>query len=154
MRIYHPENERLKRLYLQHLKHRRGASEASLDRIVAAIDRYQRLTQGKPFRKFHREQVVAFKRTYDGEKNTKTGKALGASTRRAELHALKGFFLWLSDQPGFKRRITYGDAEYFNLDNRSRALANDFRNELAWNGIACSMSSTGNCYDCEYAIAA
>jgi integrase len=39
------------------------------------------------------------------------------------LAALKAFFLWLSGQPGFKSRLTYSDADYFNLSAKETAIA-------------------------------
>ena len=40
-RNHHPDNERIKRRYLIHLKEARGFSEQSLDQVAAAIDEYQ-----------------------------------------------------------------------------------------------------------------
>jgi integrase len=61
--------------------------------------------------------------------NARTGKALSASTVHATLAALKAFFDWLADQPGYASRIKYADAEYFNApDNLSRiATARRFK---------------------------
>jgi integrase/recombinase XerD len=121
---YNPENERLKRRYLQYIKEAKRQGQVSVDRIAASIDRFQSHTKIKPFRKFHIEQAIAFKRNLDDAKNARTGKPLSASAKRATLAALKAFFIWLADQPGFRSRISYSDCEYFNLDNRSTALSN------------------------------
>jgi site-specific recombinase XerD len=61
--------------------------------------------------------------------NVRTGKPLSASTVHAMLAALKAFFVWLADQPGYASRIKYSDAEYFNVpDNLSRtATARRFK---------------------------
>src|SRR5208283_6138201 len=61
--------------------------------------------------------------------NARTGKALAASSVHATLGALKAFFVWLADQPGYASRIKYADAEYFNApDNLSRiATARRFK---------------------------
>ena len=61
--------------------------------------------------------------------NARTGKPLSASTVHAMLAALKAFFVWLADQPGYASRIKYADAEYFNApDNLSRiATARRFK---------------------------
>ena len=48
---------------------------------------------------------------------------MSASSKRAKLTALKVFFIWLADQPGFRSRISYSDCEYFYLDNRNTALS-------------------------------
>lgn len=124
MQKVHPENERLKRRYLQRVRYAKGKSETSIDQIAAAIDRFQAHTSGKPFRKFHIEQVISFKQALEKETNQRTGKPLAATTRRSILLALKAFFEWLADLPGFGRRITYSDCEYFRPDNRTTALSN------------------------------
>ena len=39
------------------------------------------------------------------------------------LAALRAFFLWLAGQQGFKSRISYSDADYFNLSAKDTAVA-------------------------------
>ena len=39
-------------------------------------------------------------------------------------------------------------------DRGGQYTSDDFRGELAKHGIECSMSSSGNCYDCDYVAAA
>src|SRR5262249_36828806 len=41
----------------------------------------------------------------------------------ATLTALKRFFVWLAGQPGYKSRIAYSDAEYFNLSAKETRIA-------------------------------
>jgi integrase/recombinase XerD len=36
---------------------------------------------------------------------------------------LKGFFQWLAGQPGYRSRIQYSDAEYFNLSDKESRIA-------------------------------
>lgn len=127
MRAFHPENERLKRAYMQHVHLASRKGQASMDRIAASIDRYQHQTKGKPFRKTHVEQIVAFRHKLDTERNERTGAPISASTKRQVLHDLRGFFHWLADQPGFRSRITHSVADFFNADNRTLALANQSR---------------------------
>ena len=42
--------------------------------------------------------------------------------------ALKSFFQWLAGQPGFKSRISYADADYFNLSDKAIRVATAHRN--------------------------
>jgi len=37
--------------------------------------------------------------------------------------ALKRFFVWLAGQPGYKSRISYSDADYFNLSTKEARIA-------------------------------
>ena len=39
------------------------------------------------------------------------------------MRAVKGFILWLAGQPGYRSRISYSDAEYFNLNAKDARIA-------------------------------
>src|SRR5260370_39458552 len=43
------------------------------------------------------------------------------------LTGLKRFFIWLAGQPGYKSRISYADAEYFNLSVKEIRIAKAHR---------------------------
>jgi len=116
-------NERIKRRYLQYLKQAKRLSETSVDRAAAAIERFDASNRRKDFRKFHIEQAVAFKDALEQEVNAKTGRPLSKGTMEGILNPLKSFFLWLADQPGYRSRIRYSDAEYFNLSLKDQRLA-------------------------------
>ena len=109
-----PENERVKRRYLLYLKDAKGRDEASTDAAASAIERFEDYVKRRDFRSFHIEQARAFKAYLMVVTNARTGKPLSASTIHAMLAALKAFFVWLADQPGYASRIKYADAEYFN----------------------------------------
>ena len=53
----------------------------------------------------------------------RSGEPLSKATLYATLTALKRFFVWLAGQPGYKSRITYVDAEYFNLSAKDARIA-------------------------------
>jgi integrase len=117
-------NERVKRRYLQHLKETKGRDEASLDAVATAIDRFEDDSKFRDFKKFHVEQVRAFKAHLRTTRNLRTGEPLSASTIYSTLAALKAFFAWLSQEKGYRSRIKLADAEYFNApDNLSRVAA-------------------------------
>src|SRR5271166_4534873 len=114
-------NERVKRRYLQHLKEAKGRDEASLDAVAKAIDRFEEHSKFRDFKKFHVEQVRAFKAHLRTTRNVRTGEPLSASTIHSTLAGLKAFFAWLSQEKGYRSRIKLADAEYFNApDNLSR----------------------------------
>jgi hypothetical protein len=50
----------------------------------------------------------------------RTKDCLSKATLYATLSALKRFFIWLAGEPGYKSRISYSDAEYFNLSAKTR----------------------------------
>jgi integrase/recombinase XerD len=123
------ENERVKRRYLVFLRDAKGRDNASIDAAASAIERFEDYNKRRDFQKFHIEQARAFKDNLAAATNARSGKALSASTIHATLAALKAFFIWLADQPGYASRIRYADAEYFNPpDNLSRtATARRFK---------------------------
>lgn len=99
-----PENERVKRRYLQFLKEVKGRDEASLEAVAKALERFDEHSRRRDFRKFHVEQAIAFKAQLAEQRNFRTGEALSASTINATLAALKAFIVWLADRPGLDAR--------------------------------------------------
>jgi site-specific recombinase XerD len=122
-------NERVKRRYLQFLREVKGRDDASIDAVAKAIDRFEEHSKHRDFRKFHVEQARAFKAQLMATRNARTGNLLSASTIHSTLAALKAFFAWLAQEPGYRSRIKLADAEYFNApDNLSRvATARRYR---------------------------
>lgn len=121
MSKHNANNLRIKRKYLVWLKDAKGFSEASIDKAAAVISAYERFLAGKDFRAFHPERARAFKRHLAGQKNARTGAPLTASTIGGTLREVKAFFLWLADQPGYKSKITYSDADYLTPDRKTEA---------------------------------
>lgn len=110
----HEENERIKRRYLTYLKEAKGQDEKSLDKVAAAIRRFEVSTGVKPFKRFHIDQAKRFKNHLSKARNARTNKPLSLTTVDATLRLVKAFFIWLAGQPGYKSRISYADPEYFN----------------------------------------
>jgi integrase len=119
----HSENARKKYEYLRFLKEARGRDEKTLDRVAASLARFEETTGRKDFKRFHREQAVAFKRKLADRQSLKTGGKLSKATMLATLRDLKDFFEWLSREPGYRSSITYSDADYFNLSDKDVAIA-------------------------------
>jgi integrase/recombinase XerD len=123
----YPENERIKRQYLSYLKEAGRLSEASIDQVAAAIDRFATYNRQRSFKAFHIEQAIAFKKHLATQTSRKTGKPLSKATLYSTLMVLKNFFVWLADRPGYKSRIRYTDAEYFNLSEKETRIAKTHR---------------------------
>jgi integrase len=117
------ENERIKRRYLQFLREAKRADTATVDKAADAILRFERSTGFKPFKLFHIEQAIKFKTQLSEAKSEKTGKPLAKATVDGALRAVKAFVLWLAGQQGYKSRISYADAEYFNLNAKDARVA-------------------------------
>ena len=123
MAKHNAANTRIKREYFDYLKEAMRRDEASIDAVAKALSQFETATDFKDFRKFHREQAKAFKRKLDAQKNVRTGKPLARATVHSTLSALKAFFIWLAGQPGYKSKIAYGDADYFNLSEKDVRIA-------------------------------
>jgi integrase len=121
MRKFTAENERLKRRYEQYLREAKGQDEKSIDKVRAALVKFEQSTKFKPFKSFHIDQARQFKTALSRAK-TSQGKPLSLSTTDATLRLVKGFFHWLAGQQGFKKVVSYADVEYFN-NNRNDARA-------------------------------
>jgi integrase len=116
-------NERIKREYFGYLAEARGNDEATIDGVAKAIARFEESTNGKDFKRFHREQAVAFKARLAQALNARTGEKISKATMHSTLRNLRGFFFWLAHLPGFKSHIAYADADYFNLSDKDVSIA-------------------------------
>ena len=120
-------NERIKREYFIYLKEAKGRTEASIDAVAKALSRFETYTRCRDFKLFHIEQAKGFKAYLAKQENVRTGKALSTATLYSTLGALKAFFQWLAGKPGYKSRISYADAEYFNLSEKEARIATAHR---------------------------
>ena len=120
---HNPENERIKRRYFEHLKEARGYSEATVDEVAHALARFEDQTHFRTFKSFHIEQAKAFKRHLAQQQNHRTKEVLSAATRHQILASCKAFFQWLAREPGYRSKVSYSDAEYFNLNDKEVAVA-------------------------------
>lgn len=123
MTTHNSANERTKRHYFAYLADAQGYSEQSIDTVAKAIARFEDYTRHKEFKAFHVEQARAFKRDLAEQRGCRSGEPLSKATLYATLTALKRFFVWLADRPGYKARISYVDAEYFNLSAKDARIA-------------------------------
>lgn len=89
----------------------------------------RRYTKFRSFKNFHIEQAKGFKTYLAEQRSLKSDERLSKATLYATLTALKRFFVWLAGQPGFKSRISYSDAEYFNLSVKDARVAKSVRAE-------------------------
>ena len=116
------KNERIKRDYLHYRKHAKQCSTKTLDREIAALERFDVWNGRKDFVKFHINWAMQF-RTHLEQAKTAHGRPLSKSTQRAIMAVLRDFTIWLSQQDGFRRRIKLEHADYFRLSLRDEAEA-------------------------------
>jgi len=123
MKKHNPANERIKRAYFHFLKEAKRHSEPTVDAVAKALNRFESYTNYRDFKAFHFEQAVAFKKHLSEQKGQMSGERLSKATLHATLTHLKRFFQWLAWQPGYKSRVQYADAEYFNLSDKDVRIA-------------------------------
>src|ERR1041384_2320095 len=123
MSSHNAGNERIKRQYFAYLADALGHSEQTIDAVAKALARFEAYTRYRDFKAFHIDQAKAFKRMLSEQRGEVSAKRLSRATQYATLAALKRFFIWLAGQPGYKSRISYGDAEYFNLSTKETRIA-------------------------------
>jgi integrase len=115
-------NERIKRRFIEYRKFARQMSEKTLDREMAALERFDVWNRRKGYAQFHIEQAMGF-RTYLEQVKGATGRPLAKSTMRAILATMREFILWLSQQEGYRSKIKPADADYFKMSRRDEAEA-------------------------------
>jgi len=124
-------NERIKRHYFAFLKEARGNSDHTIDAVAKALDRFEVYNKHRDFKLFHVEQAMAFKRHLAEQNGQRSGERLSKATLHATLTQLKGFFQWLAREPGYKSKIQFSDAEYFNLSEKDTRIATAQREQKA-----------------------
>jgi len=129
MKNHHPVNERIKRKYFTFLKEAKRYSEPTIDTCAKSISRFEEYTNYRDFKAFHFEQAVAFKRNLTEQKGQQSGEKLSKATLYSTVTQLKRFFQWLALQPGYKSRLQYSDAEYFNLSDKDTRIATTRREQ-------------------------
>lgn len=123
MKKHNPKNERIKRRYFDYLKEARRMDISSVDLAAASIAAFEQWSNYRDFAKFHIEQAKTYKAFLARQCNTRTGKPLSKATIHSRLMALKAFVFWLAGQPGYKSRIAYADADYFNPSANDSRIA-------------------------------
>jgi integrase len=129
MKTHNAQNERIKRAYFTYLVEAKGFSEATLDGVAKALNRFETYTRFRDFKAFHIEQAKGFKASLAEQMSVRIKDRLSKATLYATLSALKRFFIWLAGQPGYKSRISYSDAEYFNLSAKETRIAKAHRDQ-------------------------
>jgi len=120
---HNPDNERIKHKYFTFLKHANRLNEATIDGVAKALARFEEYTKYKDFKTFKHEQASGFKKHLIEQKNHRKDSKLSKSTIHSTFANLKRFFQWLAREQGYKSRIQFSDAEYFNSSNKDIQVA-------------------------------
>ncbi len=125
-----PKNERIKRDYAIYLADAKGRSRQTVEQALAAIADFEKSTGHRDFALFRIEQARSFKQRLQDCRNAETKAPLATATIHARLMAVKAFVQWLVGRSGY-RKLTYGDAEYFNLTTKDARIATAKRDRPA-----------------------
>jgi site-specific recombinase XerD len=123
MTQHNANNERMKRKYFAYTKEPKRQSESSVDGAAKALARFEAYINYRDFHNFHIEQAIAFKNHLADQKAQRSGKELSKATLHSTFTHLKRFFQWLAFQSGYKSRLRYSDAEYFNSSDKDTRIA-------------------------------
>src|SRR5262245_6194569 len=129
MKTHNAENERIKRQYFTYLKEAKRYSETSLDGVAKALHGFEAYTKFRDFKNFHIGQAVGFKRYLAERVSLRTKERLSKATLYSTLMALRNFFHWLAGQSGYRSRLSYSDADYFNLSEKEIRIAKAHREQ-------------------------
>ena len=124
---HNAKNERIKRKYLSYLSDARRQSIPTTDATAKALARFEAYTNYRDFGTFHYEQAIHFKKHLARQKAERSGEELSKATLHSTCTQLKRFFQWLALQAGYKSRLQYADADYFNLSDKERRIATAHR---------------------------
>ena len=123
MAKHNAKNERIKREYMIYLREAQRRNTVSVDAAAKALSRFEEANGFKDFAQFHHAQAVAFKSKLDKQLAMRTGERLSKATIHSTLNTVKAFFIWLAGQPGYKSKLSYSDADYFNLSQNDVRIA-------------------------------
>ncbi len=113
MKKHDAQNERLKLEYQDYLRHAEGLDHKTIDKAMTAIRHFEECTNCTPFKRFNKDQAIAFKDWLDTARNSRTGKPLSKATIGSTLRAVRQFFRWAAGQHGYKKAIGRNDWVYF-----------------------------------------
>lgn len=117
------KNERIKRDYFLYLEEAKRLQSSSVDKAASAISEFEKFTGYRDFALFHIERAKSFKQFLNDRINAKSKAPLSKATIYSRLMALKTFFLWLAGQQGYRSKISYSDADYFNPSAHDSRIA-------------------------------
>jgi integrase len=120
---FNASNERIKHQYFIRLKEVTCHGEATVDAVAKALSRFETYTRFRDFKVFHVDQAIAFKNHLAQQESKASGEKLSKATLHSTLAHLKRFFQWLAEQPGYRSRLKYSDADYFNQSDKDRRIA-------------------------------
>ncbi|MEO5646497.1 MAG: site-specific integrase [Candidatus Paceibacterota bacterium] len=117
------ENERIKREFFEQLKGARGFAKSSVITHADAINQWETFTKNEDFSAYDKSRAIGFADWINTRPSkTKSGK-ISLVTQSNYLRRVKKFFIWLSEQPGYKSKILKSDVDYLRLSKADAQIA-------------------------------
>lgn len=117
------ENLRQRRAFARHLAGGRGLASGTVKIHIAALEEFEAFTGYRDFKAFRRRDAEDFRQHLRDAISPKSGRSLSLATIKQRTAFVHAFFVWLSQQDGYRRTITQDKYEQFNLTRREAALA-------------------------------
>lgn len=108
-------NEMLKRKYAEYLKEAGRLSQSTIKFSLATLTKYDNFSDNEDYAKFNTQSAVEVKQ-YLKDKSA-------VSSYRNNLKRLQKFFTWLSEQKGYKSKVTKESIDYLNVSKKDEALS-------------------------------
>jgi len=112
------KNEKMKKLFEKYCKNSKGYDEKTINCYLKSVYAYEEFTKFECFSKFNDDKAIAFRESLV---NAEKQKAL--STVYDYLRYLKVFFVWLSNQQGYKKPINKEHIECLRLSREQTEMA-------------------------------
>ena len=115
------KNERMKRLFFKRLKEARGRCDATVNNVEKAILLYEEFTKYADLATYRPDKAIEFKKWL--KKREFRGKVISITTYHTYLRHIRTFFNWLSEQAGYRSKITHDVVEYLSISEKEERIA-------------------------------
>lgn len=122
------QNEKIKRKYLDYCRGVLGHSEKTIKTKENALWKFDEYTKHQDYKKFNSETAKSFKKWLSTNKKHNSNDVLDITTQFHILRNLREFFGWLSQQSGYKSKITVDDFGYLRLSREDTRKATTSKN--------------------------
>ena len=123
------ENTRIKRKYFAFLRGAEQLSDTSIERAAASLTFFETAMSYKDFKRHNLTWPERFREVLADATNA-SGNPLSVSTRSNHMRHVRQFIRWLADKPGYKSRIGWSDAKYYQLSRKEERVASEHRDPV------------------------
>lgn len=117
------QKEQIKREFFQQLRGAKGFTKGSVHAFADAIAQWQTFTKNEDFSLFTKEKATSFVEWLNSRPSKTKTRKLALVTQDNYLRRVKKFFEWLSQQKGYKNKISKLDTEWLRLSKADASIA-------------------------------